>query len=68
VLYIATQPNRQNEMKKYIELKEAVANRSPKELGYRVKRSEIVHHHEITNQILLVITRLEARLIFSSSD
>ncbi len=42
----------EDEMKKYRELKEAVANRSPKELGCRVKRSEIVHHHEITNQIL----------------
>jgi len=42
----------EEEMKKYIKLKEAVANRSPKELGCRIKRSEIVHHHEITNQIL----------------
>ncbi len=42
----------EEEMKKYIELKEVVANRSPKDLGRRVKRSEIVHHHEVTNQIL----------------
>jgi glutamine synthetase len=37
---------------KYVELKEAVANRSPKELGTVVKKSEVIYHHEITNQNL----------------
>jgi len=37
---------------KYAELKLASANRCPKELGTRVKRSEVVFHHEVTNQFL----------------
>lgn len=37
---------------KYAELKEMVANRSPKELGKVIKKSEIIYHHEITNQYL----------------
>lgn len=37
---------------KYIELKEATANRSPKGLGNIVKISEIIYHHEVTNQCL----------------
>ena len=37
---------------KIIERKLAAANRSPRELGTRVKRSEIVFHHEVTNQYL----------------
>src|SRR3989339_505873 len=37
---------------KYILRKQFVADRSPKELGKHVKRSEIVYHHEVTNQIL----------------
>lgn len=37
---------------KYIELKYSVAERSPALLGMKVKQSEVVHHHEITNQIL----------------
>ncbi len=35
---------------KYIDLKEAVANRSPKELGTTIKTAEIIYHHEVTNQ------------------
>ena len=37
---------------KYIELKQMAADRSPKELGERVKRSEVMFHHDITNQHL----------------
>lgn len=37
---------------KYIDLKQAAADRSPKALGNRVKNSEIRHHHEVTNQVL----------------
>lgn len=37
---------------KYCSLKEATANRCPKELGNLVKDCEILYHHEVTNQIL----------------
>lgn len=37
---------------KFVENKQAVANRSPKTLGKNVKASEILYHHEITNQVL----------------
>ncbi len=37
---------------KYYDIKKAVADRSPKELGGKVKRGEVIYHHEITNQIL----------------
>ncbi len=37
---------------KYISFKEAIADRSPKELGSKVKTSEIIYHHEVTNQVL----------------
>lgn len=37
---------------KYLAYKKAAADRSPKELGKRVKTSEVVYHHEITNQVL----------------
>jgi glutamine synthetase len=37
---------------KYAEVKLAAAERCPKALGSRVKRSEIVFHHEVTNQLL----------------
>lgn len=37
---------------KYLVFKEAVAERSPKELGKKVKTSEVVYHHEVTNQVL----------------
>lgn len=37
---------------KYVDLKQAVADRSPKELGRIVKKSEIIYHHEVTNQLL----------------
>ena len=37
---------------KYVELKQLAADRSPKALGTRVKRSEVIFHHEVTNQLL----------------
>src|SRR3990167_6877593 len=37
---------------KYAEYKQNTANRSPKALGSFIKPSEVVYHHEITNQVL----------------
>lgn len=37
---------------KYAELKLAAAERCPKALGARIKRAEIMFHHEVTNQYL----------------
>jgi glutamine synthetase len=37
---------------KYAHFKEQAADRSPKELGTKVKNSEVVFHHEVTNQAL----------------
>lgn len=37
---------------KYYKLKKATADRCPRELGTRIKTSEIIFHHEITNQVL----------------
>ena len=37
---------------KYIERKQAAADRCPKELGRFVKTSEVLFHHEVTNQYL----------------
>jgi len=37
---------------KYVSYKQAAADRSPKALGTFVKESEIVYHHEVTNQVL----------------
>jgi glutamine synthetase len=37
---------------KYCDLKEMSAHRCPRELGERIKRAEIVFHHEVTNQML----------------
>jgi glutamine synthetase len=38
--------------RKYAELKQAVADRSPKALGSKVKSREVLDHHEVTNQLL----------------
>lgn len=38
--------------KKYLELKVAVADRSPLELGTKVKNGEVIYHHEVYNQRL----------------
>ncbi|HET9946836.1 MAG TPA: glutamine synthetase family protein [Patescibacteria group bacterium] len=37
---------------KFAYFKELAAHRSPKELGTRVKNSEVIYHHEVTNQAL----------------
>lgn len=37
---------------KYITYKQAAADRSPKALGTLVKDSEVLYHHEVTNQVL----------------
>ena len=37
---------------KYVEYKQMVADRSPKSLGTLIKPSEIIYHHEVTNQVL----------------
>jgi len=42
----------ENNKQKYLSFKELVADRSPKELGIKIKTSEIIYHHEITNQVL----------------
>jgi glutamine synthetase len=39
-------------VEKYLTFKQAAADRSPKNLGTLVKTSEIVYHHEVTNQSL----------------
>ena len=42
----------ENVQTKYAELKQASAERCPKQLGSRVKANEIIYHHEVTNQYL----------------
>ncbi len=37
---------------KFHDLKEASAHRCPREMGNRIKRAEIMFHHEVTNQML----------------
>jgi glutamine synthetase len=37
---------------KYIHYKQASAYRNPRELGDTIKASEILYHHEVTNQFL----------------
>ncbi len=37
---------------KYLSYKQAAADRSPRNLGTEVKTSEIIYHHEVTNQAL----------------
>lgn len=37
---------------KFVSYKQAAADRSPKDLGTIIKTSEIVYHHEVTNQVL----------------
>jgi glutamine synthetase len=37
---------------KFAAFKQLAADRSPKELGTRVKNSEVIFHHEVTNQAL----------------
>ena len=42
----------EDSQQKYASFKQLVADRSPKELGTRVKTSEVLFHHEVTNQML----------------
>ncbi len=37
---------------KFVHYKQAAADRSPKALGTTIKRTEIIYHHEVTNQLL----------------
>jgi len=37
---------------KYADFKQVTAERSPKELGTSIKISEVIFHHEVTNQAL----------------
>lgn len=37
---------------KYVSYKQAAADRSPKALGTLIKESEVIYHHEVTNQVL----------------
>ncbi len=37
---------------KYAAFKQLAANRSPRDLGTRVKTAEVLFHHEVTNQML----------------
>lgn len=37
---------------KFAHFKQLAADRSPKELGTIVKNSEVIYHHEVTNQVL----------------
>ncbi len=37
---------------KYLDLKQSVADRSPRSLGTSVKTGEVIYHHEVTNQLL----------------
>jgi len=43
---------REENKEKYLSYKQEVCDRSPKELGTIVKTSEVVYHHEVTNQVL----------------
>lgn len=42
----------EDNLRKYLELKEEAADRSPKALGSKVKLREILDHHEVTNQMI----------------
>jgi glutamine synthetase len=37
---------------KFAFYKQAAADRSPKALGTKIKRTEVIYHHEVTNQLL----------------
>ena len=49
--FIAKILNKTNQ-EKYTEYKQMAADRSPKSLGSLIKSSEIIYHHEVTNQVL----------------
>jgi glutamine synthetase len=39
-------------VEKYLSFKQMAADRSPRALGTQIKTSEIIYHHEVTNQAL----------------
>ena len=39
-------------VEKYLSFKQAAADRSPRNLGTKVKNAEIIYHHDVTNQAL----------------
>jgi len=39
-------------VEKYLSYKRMAADRSPRDLGTQVKTSEIIYHHDVTNQAL----------------
>lgn len=43
---------KEENMIKYINLKESTADRCPRDLGTRMKAGEVWYHHEVTNQVL----------------
>jgi glutamine synthetase len=49
--YVAKVLGEENK-EKFVRFKELVADRAPKELGTLVKKSEVIYHHEVTNQTL----------------
>jgi len=49
--FIKTILSEENRLK-FIEIKEDKANRSPKELGVRVKNGEVWYHHDVYNQVI----------------
>ena len=38
--------------KKYLDLKQNAADRSPQSLGIKVKNGEVLYHHEVYNQMI----------------
>lgn len=42
----------ENNVEKYLAYKQEAANRSPRNLGTLIKNSEIIYHHDVTNQAL----------------
>ena len=38
--------------KKFASIKQEASDRCPKDLGAIVKTSEVIYHHEVTNQVL----------------
>ena len=49
--FMADVMNKDNHTK-YAQLKRAAADRSPKNLGKKIKSGEILFHHEVANQLL----------------
>jgi glutamine synthetase len=43
---------KEENLNKYVDLKQITANRCPRSLGTRMKAGEVWYHHEVTNQVL----------------